>query len=144
MIKDKYKVTNWPAYNEGLKQRGSLTLWIDAGIASHWNQESENKRGGQKIYSALAIESCLVLRKVYHLPLRQTEGFIKSIFGLMKILVPVPCYTTLCRRSNGLTVNLAAPKSIITDIVVDSTGLKVMVKANGKFANTVQANTAPG
>ena len=92
MSKDKYKVTNWSAYNEGLKQRGSLTLWMDAGIASHWNQECENKRGGQKVYSALAIESCLILRKVYHLPLRQTEGFVKSIFGLLNVLVPVPCY----------------------------------------------------
>jgi Transposase DDE domain len=125
LSKDKYKVTNWSAYNEGLKQRGSLTLWIDADIAAHWNQESENKIGGQKVYSALAIESCLVLRKVYHLPLRQTEGFVKSIFGLLNVLVPVPCYTTLCRRSNGLAVNLAATNGAITDIVVDSTGLKV-------------------
>ena len=125
MSKDKYKVTNWSAYNEGLKQRGSLTLWIDAGIAALWNQESENKRGGQKVYSGLAIESCLVLRKVYHLPLRQTEGFVKSIFRLLKVQVPVPCYTTLCRRSNGLAVNLSASNGAITDIVVDSTGLKV-------------------
>jgi Transposase DDE domain len=125
LSKDKYKVTNWSAYNEGLKQRGSLTLWFDSGIAAHWNQECENKRGGQKIYSTLAIESCLVLRKVYRLPLRQTEGFIKSIFGLLKVLVPVPCYTTLCRRSNGLAVNLSVATGSITDIVVDSTGLKV-------------------
>jgi hypothetical protein len=125
LSKDKYKVTNWATYNEGLKQRGSLTLWIDGDIAAHWNQVCENKRGGQKIYSARAIETCLVLRKVYRLPLRQTEGFIKSIFGQFKIQVPVPCYTTLCRRSNGLAVNLAAAKGSITDIVVDSTGLKV-------------------
>ena len=125
MSKDKYKVTNWPTYNEGLKKRGSLTLWIDADIASDWRQASENKRGGQKIYSALAIETCLVLRKVYHLPLRQTEGFVKSILELLNVQVPVPCYTTLCRRSNGLVVNLAASKGAITDVVADSTGLKV-------------------
>lgn len=125
LSKDKYKVTNWPAYNAGLKQRGSLTLWVAADIASNWEQACEHKRGGQKVYSALAIESCLVLRKVYHLPLRQTEGFVKSIFGLLNIQVPVPCYTTLCRRSNGLSVNLSAAKGAITDIVVDSTGLKV-------------------
>jgi hypothetical protein len=125
LSKDKYKVTNWSAYNEGLKQRGSLTLWFDADIAAHWNQECENKRRGQKIYSALAIESCLILRKVYHLPLRQTEGFIKSIFDLLNILVPLPCYTKLCRRSNSLSVNLSAATGFITGIVVDSTGLKV-------------------
>ena len=125
MSKDKYKVTNWSAYNAGLKQRGSLTLWIEGELASKWNQIAENKRGGQKVYSTLAIETCLVLRKVYHLPLRQTEGFVQSIFGLLNVSLPVPCYTTLCRRSNGLAVNLAATKGAITDIVVDSTGLKV-------------------
>jgi len=125
LSKDKYKVTNWSSYNEGLKQRGSLTLWIDSDITSHWTDASEHKRGGQKVYSALAIESCLTVRKVYHLPLRQTEGFIKSIFGLLNVALPVPCYTTLCRRSNGLAVNLAAANGAVTDIVVDSTGLKV-------------------
>jgi IS5 family transposase len=125
LSKDRYKIVNWASYNEGLKQRGSLTLWIDSDLASSWNQVSENKRGGQKVYSALAIESCLVVRKVYHLPLRQTEGFVKSIFRLLNLAVPVPCYTTLCRRSNGLTVKLSSTQGAITDIVVDSTGLKV-------------------
>lgn len=77
------------------------------------------------MYSGLAIETCLVLGKVYHLPLRQTEGFVKSIFGLMGVPLPVPDYTTLCRRSNNLTVNLSAAQGTVTDIVVDSTGLKV-------------------
>jgi len=125
LSKDKYKVTNWSSYNAGLKQRGSLTLWVDTEVASNWNQQSENKRGGQKIYSGWAIETCLLLRKLYHLPLRQTEGFVKSIFGLLHIQLPVPCYTTLCRRSNGLAVNLGATKGAVTDVVVDSTGLKV-------------------
>jgi hypothetical protein len=123
--KDKYNVTNWSTYNEGLKQRGSLTLWVEGDMADHWVQGRENKRGGQKVYSAMAIETCLVLRKVYGLPLRQTEGFAKSLFGQLKIQVPVPCYTTLCRRSNGLSVNLATARGGVRDIVVDSTGLKV-------------------
>jgi IS5 family transposase len=128
LSKDKYKVKNWSSYNEGLKNRGSLTVWVEAGLASQWKGEQGGraKRGGQRQYSNLAIEACLVLRKVYHLPLRQTEGFIKSIFAMGGILIPVPDYTTLCRRSNGLKVNLSrVPKGEVTDIVVDSTGLKV-------------------
>jgi hypothetical protein len=125
LSKDKYKVTNWATYNEGLKQRGSLTLWVDAEIASDWQDVSEKKRGGQKLYSDVAIETCLVLRKVYHLALRQTEGFAISIFKLLGIALPVPNYTTLCRRSNGLTVNLSSINGAVTDLVVDSTGLKV-------------------
>ena len=93
-----------------------------------WNhvQEGKIKRGGQFQYSNQAIEICLALRKVYNLPLRQTEGFVRSIFSMSNILIPVPDYTTLCRRSNGLKVRLSATATgNITDIVVDSTGLKV-------------------
>ena len=126
MSKDKYKVKNWSAYNEGLKQRGSLTLWVTEEIVAEWKQEGEKIRGGQRLYSNMAIETCLVLRKVYHLPLRQTEGFIKSIFILTSIQVPVPDYTTICRRSNGLKVSLAVGgHNGVTDIVLDSSGLKV-------------------
>lgn len=100
-------------------------MWIDADIAADWIQESENKRGGLKVTSALTIESCLALPKIYHLPLSQKKGFLKSLFELLNVTLPVPCYTTLCRRSNGLAVNLAATKGAITDIVMDSTWLKV-------------------
>jgi hypothetical protein len=27
--KQKHRVTNWPDYNEGLRQRGDLTVWIN-------------------------------------------------------------------------------------------------------------------
>lgn len=128
MSKDKYKVKNWAIYNEGLKKRGSITIWLEEDVVNQWKEDNKGilKRGAQRQYSNLAIETCLVLRKVYHLPLRQAEGFIKSIFLVIGIEIPVPDYTTLCRRGNGLKVNLStAVKSEITDIVVDSTGLKV-------------------
>lgn len=104
-----------------------MTAWIDEDIASCWKQAAGSRlRGGQLQYSHRAIEACLVLRKVYGLPLRQTEGFIKSIFKLAGIILRVPDYTTLCRRSNGLKVNLSAVSSgEVADMVVDSTGLKV-------------------
>jgi IS5 family transposase len=126
--KDKYKVRNWQQYNEGLKQRGSLNLWVNADIIELWKhrQTGARSRGGQLQYSHLAVELCLTLRKVYHLPLRQTEGFVSSIFSRSGIEVVVPDYNTLCRRSNGLKVNIRNSSSgQITDIVVDSTGLKV-------------------
>ena len=71
MSKDKYKVTNWRQYNEGLKQRGSLRLWIKTEIVEQWKYQGDKKRGGQHQYSDRAIELCLIVRKVYHLPLRQ-------------------------------------------------------------------------
>lgn len=137
MSKDRYKVKNWSSYNEGLKHRGSLTLWVNKDVINQWEQQCRDEikpRGGQRQYSDLAIEACLLLRKVYHLPLRQTEGFVKSIFSLAGIKVAVPDYTTLCRRSNGLKVNLSAlSKGSVTDIVVDSTGLKVYGEGEWKI-----------
>lgn len=126
MSKDKYKVTNWSSYNKGLKERGSISLWICSDLCCQWQWEGESRRGGQYQYSNVAIELCLTIGKVYNLPLRQTEGFIRSLFAQNKWGLTVPSYTTLCRRSEGLSLNLRSKgRRHITDIVVDSTGLKV-------------------
>jgi len=133
MSKDKHKVTNWKEYNDGLKQRGSLNLWIKTEVIEQWKQQSEKKRGGQQQYSDLAIEVCLLVRKVYHLPLRQTEGFMNSFFNQMGLTLSVPDYTTICRRSDTLTIDLSVTNNgDITDIVVDSTGLKVFGEGEWK------------
>jgi IS5 family transposase len=126
MSKDKYKVTNWSSYNKGLKQRGSITLWISSNLSEQWKWAGASKRGGQYAFSDVAIELCLTIGKVYGLALRQTEGFIGSFFDRCGWSLAVPCYTTLCRRGQRLGVNLKSkPRNIITNIVVDSTGLKV-------------------
>jgi IS5 family transposase len=124
--KDKYKVTNWSSYNEGLKQRGSITLWIQSEQRISWRYTAAKKRGGQILYSDSAIELSYIIRKLYHLPLRQTEGFISSLFKQMSWELPVPDYTTICKRGKKLNVSLSIKaKPGITDIVIDSTGLKV-------------------
>lgn len=126
MSKDKYKVRNWKQYNEGLKQRGSLQLWIKTEIVEQWKYQGDKKRGGQRQYSDMAIELCLIVRKVYALPLRQTEGFISSFFEQSSLKLRAPDYTTISKRSSSLSVDLSvANKGNVTDIVVDSTGLKV-------------------
>lgn len=126
MSKDKYKVTNWSSYNNGLKQRGSINLWVSSNLSQSWVWEGKSKRGGQYSYSDVAIELCLTIRKVYNLALRQTEGFMSSFFEQSGCSLSVPSYTTMCRRSQGLAVNLKSKRNgEITDIVVDSTGLKV-------------------
>jgi hypothetical protein len=126
MSKDKYKVTNWSEYNNGLKKRGSINLWVCSNLSEQWSWEGKSKRGGQYEYSNVAIELCLTIRKVYSLGLRQTEGFLSSFFDQCGWSLAVPSYTTLCRRGQGLPVNLRSKRGgRITDIVVDSTGLKV-------------------
>lgn len=126
MGKDTHRVRNWSQYNEGLKKRGALTLWISQEAIEKWRYTGEPRRGAQPTYSDLAIETCLTLGLIYHLPLRGTEGFVGSVFKLMHLPVPVPDYTTLERRGKTLKVGLSTKSGRpITDVVVDATGLKV-------------------
>jgi hypothetical protein len=127
LSKDKHKVSNWRAYNEGLKKRGSLTIWISDEVVSQWRQvDKTGKRGRPQMYSDLAILTCLSVRKVYHLALRQCEGFVSSLFEQLGIKQAVPDYSILCRRAAKLSVTLNQLNTQgATDIAVDSTGLKV-------------------
>ena len=68
--KTRCRVANWPEYERGLVQRGA--------------------RGGQRNLSDLAIETALTLRLVFHLPLRQTEGFLNSVFRMMDVDLVAP------------------------------------------------------
>ena len=73
--KMKFKVTNWAEYEAGLRRRGSLTLWITLEALVGWAALRRKTRGGQPLYSDLAIETTLMLGMVFGLRLRQSEGF---------------------------------------------------------------------
>jgi hypothetical protein len=73
--KARYRVTNWPEYNAALVRRGSLTVWFTEEAVAAWHAPASREWGGQPIYSAIAIETGLALRLVFHQPLRQTEVF---------------------------------------------------------------------
>src|SRR5215216_3556403 len=74
-----HKVTNWPAYDAGLRQRGSLTVWFTDEAVEAWAAEPRTTRGGQPRYSALAILTALTLRAVFRLALRQAEGWFCQV-----------------------------------------------------------------
>jgi hypothetical protein len=86
----KRRVTNWAAYNEALRQRGSLTVWFTNEAIAAWKAAPRTTPGGQPHYSDLAITTALTLRAVFRLPLRQTEGLIGSILQLLGVDLPVP------------------------------------------------------
>lgn len=129
LSKDIFKVKNWQAYNLGLKQRGNITLWLSDSAIKGWLETSHDKRRGRpQRYSDLAITTCLTIRKVFHLGLRQCEGFISGLFSMLRINLAVPDYTLLCRRAARLSISLSPLLDKANgpiDIVVDSTGLKV-------------------
>ena len=123
--KAKYRVTNWSDYDRGLVRRGDIRFWIDASIIADWIAPWRKCPGGQRRYSNTAIVATLTLGSVYRLPLRQAEGFVRSLFALMDVEIPVPDHTTLARRRRTVAVDMhisAHPKPV--DIVLDSTGLK--------------------
>jgi hypothetical protein len=70
--KQKRRVTNWAAYNEGLRRRGDLTIWISEDAIGLWLAARRTTRSGQRRYSNLAIELCLTLGMVFKQSLRQT------------------------------------------------------------------------
>jgi len=122
----RYRVTNWPDYDAVLTRRGSLTVWVTEEAVAAWHAPATGERVGQPTYLAIAIETCLALRLVFHQPLRQTEGLMRSIASLLKVYIAIPNHTTPSRRGGGLTI---LPKCVDRaeplHLLVDSTGLKV-------------------
>jgi len=98
------KVTNWPAYEASLRQRGSLTIWFTDEAVAAWQAEPRTTRGGQPWCSPLAILRALTLRAVFRLAYRQVEGLIGSIIVLLGLELRVPDHTTLGRRAATLEV----------------------------------------
>ena len=124
--KKRYRVGNWPAYERGLRARGDVTVWFAEEALSTWTPPPTRCRGWQQRYSDPAILTALTLRMLFHLPLRQTEGFVASLLRLMGLDLNTPDHTTLSRRNRDVLV----PAVSRTDdgpihLVVDSTGLKI-------------------
>ena len=125
--KTKYHVGNWPAYDRALVQRGDITVWLAPDAIAAWEAVGVGNRGGQRQYSDLAIETALTLRLIFHLPLRQTEGFLTSIFGMLGLDLSAPDHTTLSRRGQHLDLPLRrAPTGAGLHLMVDSTGLSIV------------------
>jgi hypothetical protein len=126
--KTKYRVGSWREYERGLRSRGDITVWLSEDPTAAWTPPGNGCRGGQQRYSDLAIETALTLRVVFHLPLRQTEGFLGSLLHLMGLDCAAPDHTTLSRRGRTLDIALRAPAHSMGPIhlIVDSTGLEVV------------------
>src|SRR5271166_5432062 len=107
--KARYRVTNWLEYDVALVRQRSLTLSFTEEAVEAWRAPATGERGGQPIYSATAIETGLALRLVFHQPLRQTEGLLRSIASVLELDIAIPDHTTLSRRGGNLTI---LPKTI--------------------------------
>ena len=133
----KYQVMNWPDCDAALVRRGSLTVWVTEEPIAGWHAPATGKRGGQPVYSDLAIETGLALRLVLRLGLRQIEGTLGSIAHLLGIDIKIPDHTTFSRCGDGLTL----PKKPVErneplHLLVDSTGLKIYGEVEWRNVST--------
>ena len=101
----KYHVRNWAEYNEGLRRRGDLTVWFDEEAIANWKADKTGKPGGQRVYSDMAIETGLVVRMVYKLAYRQTEGFLHSI-GIPCDCVPLLPFLGVFRSQQAIVYSV--------------------------------------
>lgn len=126
-VKQRHTITNWPAYDRALINRGSLTFWFTDEAIGKWTAPASGKAGGQRKYSNLAIETALAFRIVFHLPWRQTKGCLQSLVEIHGLPLEIPHHTTFSRRARKLgKVAFHTPRhDRPIHILVDSTGVKV-------------------
>lgn len=106
--KQKYKVTDWSDYNESLRRRGDITVWLSDEAISQWYEPDRvyDGTGTLKLYTDFAIITCDEIRLVYKLPLRQCQGFINSLFRLMNISLSCPNFSVLSKRLGELNIKV--------------------------------------
>lgn len=132
---------NWPAYNEALKRRGSLTIWFDPAMT--WEAAPTGKRGRQQDYSDAAIQTCLTMKVLFGMALRQTTGFVESLLRLVGLDWAVPNFSTLSRRQKTLKVNIPYRGSDgPLHLLIDSTGIKVGVPYTRYVRMLLEADVA--
>jgi hypothetical protein len=133
--KGTYKIRNWRNYNESLVNRGSITFWFSEEVIAQWRHANAAPKVGHPfVYSDTAVECLLVLRELFQLPYRQTEGLGRSLVELMEINLAIPDYTSLAKRAAKLGVSLDVRRHTgAIDVVVDSTGLKVFGEGEWKM-----------
>jgi len=127
----KYRTKNWSSYNDSLNQRESFSIWFDQKLV--WKPPPSGKRSRQQQFNDTAIQTCLTLKVLFGVPLRQTTGFVQSFLRLVSLDWAAPDFSTLCRRQQTLNVSLpyrgsTGPLNVLID--------RQALKASGMHAST--------
>lgn len=127
MGKARNKISNWSSYNRALVNRGSVTFWIDDKAVRQWHCDTHHGGRGRGFhFSDTAIETALMIKAVFSLPLRATEGFLNSVFDLMQLPCRSPSYSCLSKRAKTVEIHYKRRSSgTVSHVVVDATGLKI-------------------
>lgn len=133
MTKKVDRARNWKNYNKSLVNRGSITMWIDKRSIKNWYESAKAiERGRPKTYSDIAILTVLILKQMYHLTLRSSQGFTASIFQLMNLKLKVPSYSQICRRQETVKIPALPMMKNKLHMVIDSSGLKIFGEGEWK------------
>ena len=125
--KTTYRVGKWSAYEQALVQRGDVTLGLSADATDAWRPAPSGRPGAPKTFSDCAIETALTLHRVFRVPLRQAEGFVRSVLSLLGVDLAAPAHTTRSRRSQSLAVEFRRiPSRGPLHLIVDRTGLSLV------------------
>lgn len=92
--------TNCKSYNDALRRRGSLLIWLDKGMV--WLAHKAGLPGRPPVFSDRAIQFCLIMKVLFGLPLRKASGMAASIVEMAGLDWPVLDFYTLSRRQKPL------------------------------------------
>lgn len=115
--------STWSEYNKSLINRGSINFWFSEESCKKWKAKKTKKIGRPFIFSDEWIEALLILRFVFHLPLRQLQGFALSLLQMLRLSAQIPHYTCICKRGKKDPKRMI--KKNITDIVFDTSGIRI-------------------
>lgn len=120
------KRRDWPQYNRHLVNRGKINFWISPDLAKTWQAKKCKKVGRPFQYADHLIKAICCLRFQFKMSLRATQGLFFSIVQAMGWAMPIPSYSQICRRMHTLAIQKSFKrKQDVTDIILDTTGLKV-------------------
>ncbi|AHF74181.1 transposase ISSoEn1, IS5 ssgr IS903 family [Candidatus Sodalis pierantonius str. SOPE] len=134
MAKQKFKITNWPAYNNAFRQREDLTVWLDESAIAAWTESTPPEHRGRPLhYTDMAITTVLMIKRVFNLSLRALQGFVDAIFKLMGLSLRCPDYSLVSRRAKIVDISIKTPtRGEISHLVIDGTGLRIFGEGEWK------------
>ena len=76
-----------------------------------WAAKLSGKRVRQPVYCDPAIQTCLTMKVLFGMALRQTTGFVESLLRRIGLNWELPDFSTHSRRPKTLAVNNPDPAS---------------------------------
>ena len=127
----KMKVCNTADYNEALKKRGKIFHLFEEAVRVWLDKDVLKKDKSKKTYSDQLIEILAVLC-LFKYPYRQLEGILEDYIAIKQLTLPVPDFTTLCRRMAKISLKIHDYRNNRQDagtgklsIILDSTGINI-------------------